>query len=91
MPVISDRIKLINSRLATCRLMGATCRLMGDPCLCLALTVAQLYARPALIAAAKTEFDKSRGAGFVYKPLIGDQPPPLDYRKPSHSAMVDPG
>ncbi len=45
--------------------------------------------RPELIAAAKAEFDKSRGAGFVYKPLIGERPPPLDYRNASTGA--DPG
>ena len=47
----------------------------------LALTVAQLYTSPEVIQAAKGEFDKSRGPGFVYKPLVGDRPPPLDYRK----------
>jgi aminobenzoyl-glutamate utilization protein B len=57
----------------------------------LALTVGQLYTSPELISAAKAEFDKSRGPGFVYKPLIGDQPPPLDYRKASNAAMADPG
>jgi aminobenzoyl-glutamate utilization protein B len=46
----------------------------------LALTTAQLYISPDLIAAAKAEFDKGRGPGFVYKPLIGDRAPPLDYR-----------
>jgi aminobenzoyl-glutamate utilization protein B len=46
----------------------------------LALTGAQLFNDPALIAAAKAEFDKSRGADFVYKPLIGDRAPPLNYR-----------
>jgi aminobenzoyl-glutamate utilization protein B len=46
----------------------------------LALTTAQLYADPDLIAAAKAEFDKSRGPDFVYKPLIGDRAPPLNYR-----------
>jgi len=52
----------------------------------LALTGADLFANPATIAAAKAEFDKSRGPGFVYKPLIGDRAPPLDYRKnPSSS------
>src|SRR5499426_2532243 len=51
----------------------------------LALTVAQLYTSPDLIQAAKGEFDKSRGPDFVYKPLIGDRPPPLDYRKGSTS------
>ena len=55
----------------------------------LALAVAQLYTSPDLIAAAKAEFDKSRGPGFVYKPLIGERPPPLDYRKASTGP--DPG
>ena len=55
----------------------------------LALAVAQLYTSSDLIAAAKTEFDKSRGPEFVYKPLIGDRPPPLDYRNASSGA--DPG
>jgi len=47
----------------------------------LALTGAELFANPGAIAAAKAEFDKSRGSGFVYKPLVGDRAPPLDYRK----------
>jgi aminobenzoyl-glutamate utilization protein B len=55
----------------------------------LALAVAQLYTSPDLIAAAKAEFDKSRGAGFVYKSLVGDRSPPLDYRNASTGA--DPG
>jgi aminobenzoyl-glutamate utilization protein B len=55
----------------------------------LALAVAQLYTSPDLISAAKAEFEKSRGQGFVYKPLIGDRPPPLDYRNASSGA--DPG
>jgi aminobenzoyl-glutamate utilization protein B len=46
----------------------------------LALAAAQLFADPALIAAAKAEFDKSRGPDFVYNPLIGDRAPPLNYR-----------
>ena len=46
----------------------------------LALTAGQLYASPDLIAAAKAEFDKSRGPDFVYKPLIGERAPPLNYR-----------
>jgi aminobenzoyl-glutamate utilization protein B len=49
----------------------------------LALTGAQLFVSPETIAAAKAEFDKSRGDGFVYKPLVGDRAPPLDYRKNS--------
>jgi aminobenzoyl-glutamate utilization protein B len=55
----------------------------------LALTVAQLYASPDVIQYAKNEFDKSRGPGFVYKPLIGDRQPPLDYRKGSTSTGTE--
>jgi aminobenzoyl-glutamate utilization protein B len=47
----------------------------------LALTAAQLFQSPDTIAAAKAEFNKSRGAGFVYKSLAGERKPPLDYRK----------
>jgi aminobenzoyl-glutamate utilization protein B len=47
----------------------------------LALTVAQLYQSPESIAAAKAEFNKSRGPNFAYKPLFGIRKPPLDYRK----------
>jgi len=57
----------------------------------LALTVAQISTSPELIAAAKAEFDKSRGPGFVYKSLIGDRAPPLDYRKASSAGAADPG
>ena len=32
------------------------------------------------LAAAKAEFDNSRGPDFVYKPLIGERAPPLNYR-----------
>jgi aminobenzoyl-glutamate utilization protein B len=49
----------------------------------LALTAAQLYLSPETVAAAKAEFDKDRGPGFVYKPLAGVRKPPLDYRKTS--------
>jgi aminobenzoyl-glutamate utilization protein B len=51
--------------------------------------VAQLYSSPDLIQAAKGEFDKSRGLGFVYKPLIGDRQPPLDYRKGATSTGTE--
>jgi len=40
-------------------------------------------------AAAKAEFNKSRGPDFVYKPLIGDRKPPLDSRKNSSGVVVD--
>ena len=55
----------------------------------LALTVAQLYQSPDAIAAAKAEFNKSRGANFVYKPLAGERKPPLDYRK--NGSLADAG
>jgi aminobenzoyl-glutamate utilization protein B len=55
----------------------------------LALTAAQLYQSPETIAAAKAEFDKSRGPNFTYKPLIGDRKPPLDYRKNASGLVVD--
>jgi len=57
----------------------------------LALTVAQLYTSPELITAAKVEFDKSRGPNFVYQSLVGDRPPPLDYRNASTATGADPG
>lgn len=57
----------------------------------LALAVAQLYTSPDLIAAAKAEFNKSRGPNFVYKSLVGDRPPPLDYRNASILTGADPG
>jgi aminobenzoyl-glutamate utilization protein B len=56
----------------------------------LALTAAQLFQSPDAIAAAKVEFNKSRGPNFSYKPLIGDRKPPLDYRK-NGSALADAG
>ncbi|HEY8617063.1 amidohydrolase [Phenylobacterium sp.] len=46
----------------------------------LALTGAQLFRDPALIAQAKAELVRKRGEGFVYKAMVGDRPPPLDYR-----------
>ncbi len=46
----------------------------------LAMSVHDLMTTPALVAAARAEFDRKRGAGFVYAPLIGDRKPPLDYR-----------
>lgn len=55
----------------------------------LALTVAQLYTSPDLIQFAKGEFNKSRSPGFVYKPLIGERQPPLDYRNGSTSASAE--
>jgi aminobenzoyl-glutamate utilization protein B len=46
----------------------------------MAMSVHELFVNPALIAAARAEFERKRGAGFVYRPLIGERAPPLDYR-----------
>jgi len=54
----------------------------------LALSVAELYQSPDEIVAAKAEFNKSRGPNFVYKPLIGNRKPPLDYRKNSSGQVA---
>lgn len=51
----------------------------------LALTGAEVFTSPELIAAAKAELAKSQGPNFRYKAMIGDRKPPLDYRKPSTS------
>lgn len=54
---------------------------MNNASKALALTAARLYLDPALVAAARKEFDTARGTGFVYRPMVGDRAPPLDYRK----------
>ena len=46
----------------------------------LAFTAVDLMTDPALVQRARAEFDGKRGAGFVYRPLIGERSPPLDYR-----------
>ena len=49
----------------------------SDPCPICAL---DLFRAPDRIVAARREFEKRRGEKFVYRSLIGDRPPPLDYR-----------
>lgn len=49
----------------------------------LALTGAALFREPALIEKAKAELEQKRGPGFVYKAMVGDRAPPLDYRAKS--------
>ncbi|MFN6934664.1 MAG: amidohydrolase [Tsuneonella sp.] len=44
------------------------------------LAAIELYTDPALRAAARAEFDASRGPGYTYKSLLGDRKPPLNYR-----------
>jgi aminobenzoyl-glutamate utilization protein B len=47
----------------------------------LALAAAELYRNAGLRRAALEEFNRRRGAGFTYEALLGDRPPPLDYRR----------
>ncbi|MBA6414165.1 amidohydrolase [Parahaliea sp. F7430] len=47
----------------------------------MALTAADLYQQPALLQAAKEEFEQRRGKDFHYQALLGDREPPLDYRR----------
>ncbi len=47
----------------------------------LALTAIDLYTNPSYIGAAREEFERRRGADFVYWSLLGDRDPPLDYRR----------
>jgi aminobenzoyl-glutamate utilization protein B len=47
----------------------------------MAATAIDLYTTPRLLAEAKAEFERRRGADFAYVPLIGNRAPPLDYRK----------
>ncbi len=46
----------------------------------LTLSAIDLFTNPTLIQKAKAEFQEARGAGFQYKPLLGDRPPALNYR-----------
>lgn len=47
----------------------------------MALTAVKLLQNPLLIEQAKQEWLERRGDDFNYQPLLGDRPPPLDYRK----------
>jgi aminobenzoyl-glutamate utilization protein B len=47
----------------------------------LALAAVELLTRPDIIAAAWAEQRERVGPDFVYRPLVGDRAPPLDYRK----------
>ena len=47
----------------------------------LALTTIELFQSPDVIAAAWEELTAHRGADFEYSALLGDRPPPLDYRR----------
>ena len=60
--------------------MGIGIKGMHNASKVLALTAARLYLDPALVKRARAEFDQARGADFVYRPMVGDRKPPLDYR-----------
>lgn len=45
------------------------------------LMAAELFTNPGLRSAARVEFDAARGQDYVYRSLLGDREPPLDYRK----------
>ncbi|MEM6318414.1 MAG: amidohydrolase [Bacteroidota bacterium] len=47
----------------------------------IALTAIDIFENPAITETAKKELNESRGDNFVYKSLLGDRKPPLDYRK----------
>lgn len=45
------------------------------------LMAVELFTNPQLRAQARAEFDAARGSDYVYRSLLGDRAPPLDYRK----------
>lgn len=47
----------------------------------MALMAVELFTNPTLREEARAEFDAARGPDYVYKSLLGDRDPPLDYRK----------
>jgi aminobenzoyl-glutamate utilization protein B len=47
----------------------------------LALTATGIFSNPEIVEAAAEEQAQRVGPDFVYKPLLGDRAPPLDYRK----------
>lgn len=47
----------------------------------LALSAVELFTRPDIIEAAWADLRERQGPEFVYRPLVGDRAPPLDYRR----------
>lgn len=60
---------------------GIGLRGMENAAKVLALTAAQLYSDPKLIASARREFEERRGPDFKYVSFVGERAPPLDYRR----------
>lgn len=46
----------------------------------LALAASRLFTDPSLVEQARQEFERRRGPGFSYRPLLERDSPPLDYR-----------
>jgi aminobenzoyl-glutamate utilization protein B len=49
----------------------------------IALSAADLFRQPRVIAEAKAELLRKRGPNFTYHAMLGDRTPPLDYRQPN--------
>jgi len=49
----------------------------------LAMTAVDLFTDPELRSAARAEYAERVGPDFEYVSLVGDRPPPLDYRRPA--------
>lgn len=49
----------------------------------IALTAADLFLSPQVLADAKAELETARGANFKYAAMLGDRKPALNYRKPT--------
>lgn len=47
----------------------------------MALMAAELFTNEGLRKAARAEFERARGPDYRYRSLLGDRPPPLDYRE----------
>tara|TARA_B100001029_G_C15048993_1_gene449263 strand:- start:822 stop:2171 length:1350 start_codon:yes stop_codon:yes gene_type:complete len=47
----------------------------------LALSIKEILENPEIIIQAQNELNERTGDDFIYKPLLGDRMPPLDYRK----------
>jgi aminobenzoyl-glutamate utilization protein B len=46
----------------------------------IAMSAVDLFMNPDLIRQARAEFDEKRGPNYQHISLVGDRPPPLDYR-----------
>ncbi|MGJ8606307.1 MAG: amidohydrolase [Marivita sp.] len=47
----------------------------------MALMAVELFTNPEMRAQARAEFEAARGPDYVYRSLLGDRDPPLDYRR----------